>query len=126
MRAAALGGLLLLAACAPATVPAPVPPASGVLAANGAWEGRYQGLMRLTGSSDLGCEKQVAVSDFYVTADRTSFGAFFGTIRPNGDTIMEADGPFIEGRFSAGRFTGVMRRRADGCVYDIAAARVGP
>jgi hypothetical protein len=126
VRAAAAGGLLLLAACTTASVPAPVPPAGGDVPVNGAWEGRYQGVMRLAGSSDMGCQKQIAVTDFYVTANRTSFGAFFGVIRANGDTIMEADGPVIEGRFDAGRFTGVMRRRGDGCVYDIAAARVGP
>jgi len=125
VRAGVAAGLLVLAGCA-ATVPVPVPPAGGVLPANGAWEGRYQGVMRLAGGAGTGCEQQIAVSDFYVTANRTSFGAFFGTIRPNGDTIMEADGPIIEGRFSAGKFTGVVRRRADGCGYDIVAARVGP
>jgi len=120
-----LAWVLVLAGCA-ASVPAPVPPAGGLAAANGAWEGRYEGLARRIEGTGSGCQGQFGISDFHVTANRVSYGAFFGTIRPNGDAILESEGPIIDGRFNVGMFTGTIRRRADGCDYDIAVARAGP
>ncbi len=112
-----------LAGCVPASVPAPVPPA-GPLPANGAWDGQYKGFASLSAGSPETCNRQIAVSDFYVTSGRVSYGEYFGTVRPDGEAVLEASGPIIVGRFGAGRFTGDVRGTTDGCAYRMEVARV--
>ena len=119
-----IAALIALAACS-ATVPQPVPP-GGTLPANGAWEGSYKGLGTQVTGSRWGCEKEVLINDFRVTANRVSYGAYYGVVRPDGTLVLEADGPIIQGRFDAGRFTGSVAAGSDGCAYSLVVARVGP
>ena len=124
---AGLGAMLLLALAACSTaVPQTVAPSGGALPANGAWEGSYQGMATQVSGSRFGCEKEVAISDFHVTANRVTYGSYYGVVRPDGTLVLESDGPVIQGRFDAGRFTGSVATGRDGCAYSYVAARVGP
>jgi len=117
---------LALAGCAASGVPQPVPP-PGPLPTNGAWEGRYQGWAKAPPGSEMRCQQDVPVKNFYVTANRISYGQYFGTVQPSGDAVLSAIDPVILGRFNAGMFTGRGRIEAaePGCSYEFTLARVG-
>jgi hypothetical protein len=66
------------------------------------------------------CANTIKITQWFVSGPNVSFGAFKGTIQPDGSLSMQAGITYISGRFVGSRFDGrVWRGLAEGCQYMI-------
>jgi len=96
----------------PPPLPAPVaylgPPQSG----------QYFGSGRVTNDLLGECQSTIRISNWTVNGSSVRFGAFEGTIRPDGSLSMQARQTYIDGHFNGSVFQGrVWRGLGGGCQY---------
>jgi hypothetical protein len=133
---AALGPLL--AACAyngptmPAPGPAaavetgaPPPPGAAASVTPAPRSGPYAGTGTVVRNQGARCPDQIRVTNFTVRGNRVSFGAYRGTIQPDGALDMQAGPTYVYGQFVGSHFDGRFWRPPPGCTYDLSLDPVG-
>ena len=133
IRAAILASLaFLLAACAynGPTMPAPAPaaavetgtappPGSPASVTPAPRSGPYAGTGLVMRNQGALCSQQIRVTNFIVRGNRVSFGAYRGTIQPDGSLHMQAGPTYVYGQFVGSHFDGRFWRPPPGCTYDL-------
>lgn len=92
-----------------------LPPASG----------RYTGVAEIVSNTRNRCRQTLEIDRWMVSGDRVTFGAFRGTIAPDGSLSMQAGHAFIKGGFDGSRFTGRYWRPGPSCLYSLSVALAG-
>ena len=95
-----------------ARAPGPVPAGPPV-------SGPYQG--QGVGLNDPGgfCQSRIRIDNWVVSGNRVSFGAFNGTIAPDGSLTMQVGQSYIYGRFIGSHFAGRFSARQPSCAYSL-------
>jgi hypothetical protein len=106
--------------------PAPARPAEGAAAALPALprSGTYAGFAFATANPGGLCSTRLRIDRFFVNGDRVVFGAFRGTIQPDGNLRMQVGPSYVFGRFQGDRFEGQFRRAGPNCPFRIELERV--
>jgi hypothetical protein len=82
--------------------------------------GQYAGTGTATFNPFGGCKSPIHIQNWFVSGDNVSFGAFQGTIQPDGSLTMEVRHTWISGRFVGSHFEGsVWQGIGVGCQYQI-------
>jgi hypothetical protein len=82
--------------------------------------GQYAGTGTVMNNPGALCANTIKITQWFVSGPNVSFGAFKGTIQPDGSLSMQAGITYISGRFVGSRFDGrVWRGLAEGCQYMI-------
>jgi hypothetical protein len=82
--------------------------------------GQYAGTGTVISNPGGLCANTIRITRWFVSGPNVNFGAFRGTIRPDGSLAMQAGITYISGRFLDSRFDGrVWRGLAQGCQYAI-------
>lgn len=80
--------------------------------------GMYAGLARLDNHNGQ-CGDPLRVSQFFVRGNRVDFGAYKGTIRPDGSLKMQYGPSHVYGQFYGAHFEGRFWRPGPGCTYHL-------
>jgi hypothetical protein len=80
--------------------------------------GPYAGAGTATNDPLGECSSPIKIKNWFVSGSSVQFGAFQGTIQPDGSLAMQARQTYITGRFSGSRFDGrVWQGIGVGCQY---------
>jgi len=83
--------------------------------------GQYAGTGTVISNPGGRCASTITITRWFVSGRNVRFGAFRGTIQPDGSLAMQAGMFHISGRFVGSRFEGRhWRGLAEGCQYLIA------
>ena len=82
-------------------------------------QGSYRGAASVRSNPGGQC-RAMTISNWTVRGDQVRFGAFRGTIQPDGSLNMQAGQSYIRGRFSARGFTGTFWRPGPHCTFTLA------
>lgn len=105
----------------PAVAGAPFPPPPGMEApvSPTPQSGKYAGTgTTITNPGDV-CSSQIRVGNFIVDGNRVSFGAYHGTILPDGSLHMQAGQTYVYGQFIGSHFDGRYWRPPPSCTYNL-------
>ena len=99
----------------------PAPPSSSGPPVSGPYRGEAVAL------NDPGgvCGTHLQVTNWIVRGDQVSFGAFDGTIHPDGTLLMQAGPRYVQGRFTGSHFQGRFTQPPPSCAYEIAVDPIG-
>ncbi len=86
--------------------------------------GTYAGFASATANPGGLCSDRLRINRFFVNGNRVVFGAFRGTIQPDGKLQMQVGPSYIFGHFQGDRFDGQFYRAGPTCPYQITLARV--
>ena len=129
---------LLLAGCAPASLPPDTAPAlfggglpvAPVSVAAGPFDGLYTGTAVVEVNPEFGCTRQIPVGGFRVDGNAVRFGAFRGTVAPDGSATLLFGYSTMVGRFADNGFQGrialypMLQWDKEACVYRASLGRV--
>ncbi len=104
---------------------APPPPGSPASVAPAPQSGHYAGTGFVMRNQGTLCAQQIRVTNFVVNGNRVSFGAYRGTIQPDGSLHMQAGPTYVYGQFVGSHFDGRFWRPPPGCTYDLSLDPVG-
>ena len=80
--------------------------------------GQYAGTGTVTNDPLGECTSPISIRNWSVSGSQVNFGAFSGTIQPDGSLAMETRHTYISGRFIGSRFEGrVWQGVGVGCQY---------
>jgi len=92
----------------------PVPGAPGMLPQ----DGQYAGTGTATHDPLGECKSPIQIQNWFVSGSNVNFGAFQGTIGPDGSLAMQTRQTYISGRFNGSHFEGrVWQGIGAGCQY---------
>jgi len=98
---------------------APPPPGTAASVAPAPQGGPYAGTGSVMRNQGARCPDQIRVTNFIVRGNRVSFGAYRGTIQPDGSLHMQAGPSYVYGQFIGSHFDGRFWRPPPGCTYDL-------
>jgi hypothetical protein len=81
--------------------------------------GNYNGTGVLIGGPDGNCRDALRITNWIVTNDQVSFGAFNGVIQPDGSLMMQGGPTYVQGRFIGSHFTGRVWSGGPSCSYSL-------
>ena len=80
--------------------------------------GQYAGTGTATNDPLGECKSPIQIQNWFVSGSNVSFGAYQGTIQPDGSLAMQTGSTYISGRFVGSNFEGrVWRGVGAGCQY---------
>ena len=101
------------------------PPGGAASQAPAPQSGHYAGTGFVMRNQGTLCAQQIRVTNFVVNGNRVSFGAYRGTIQPDGSLHMQAGPTYVYGQFVGSHFDGRFWRPPPGCTYDLSLDPVG-
>lgn len=116
--------------CSPSYSPLAQPPIGAASvgpggSSNSPASGMYRGEAVALNDPGGYCSTRMAVTNWTVSGNEVSFGAFRGTIQPDGALAMQAGPRYVQGRYTGSHFVGRYTTPQPSCEYQITVDPVG-